>query len=186
MAISWVTTEQNETRIISMSLGGGGADQNYKVVIDAAVAAGVVVVVAAGNSNADACNYSPAFTPKAITVASSTNSDARSGFSNFGPCIDIYAPGSSITSCGIGSDTDEAIKSGTSMACPHVAGMAAILMSWDPLVTPAVVVESLTTQATNGVLSDAKEVEGTPNLLLYMLSTATTRNGPHANTYYAS
>merc|ERR1719251_76623 len=98
--------------------------------VDGAVDAGVTVFVAGGNSNADACGFSPAYVPSAITVGSTTNRDARSSFSNFGSCIDIWAPGSSITSAWW--NKKERTISGTSMACPHVAGGAALILNRNP------------------------------------------------------
>jgi len=104
--------------VINMSLGGGFS-QSINDAVAAAADAGIVVVVAAGNSNANACNYSPASEPKAITVGSTTNTDARSSFSNFGDCVDVYDPGSGITSAWIGSTSATRTISGTSMASPH-------------------------------------------------------------------
>merc|ERR1719210_539126 len=86
--------------------------------VDAAVNAGVTVVVAGGNSNSDACNFSPAFVPSAITVGSTTSLDERSSFSNYGSCTDIWAPGSSVKSAAHTSDTGSSTLSGTSMAPP--------------------------------------------------------------------
>merc|ERR1719476_553127 len=131
-AIDWVTVNGVRPAVISMSLGGNGADPGYTTVIDAAVDSGVVVVVAAGNSNSDACNFSPAFADNAITVGSSTSTDTRSSFSNYGRCVNIWAPGSSVLSAGISSDSSSSTKSGTSMACPHVSGAAAIVLSGNP------------------------------------------------------
>merc|ERR1719201_1168866 len=99
-----------------MSLGGPGSQQAMKTAVDTAVNSGVVVVVAAGNSNSDACNFSPAFVPSAITVGSTTSTQSRSSFSNYGTCVDIWAPGSSVLSAGITSDSATATFSGTSMA----------------------------------------------------------------------
>merc|ERR1719330_234779 len=113
-AIDWVTVNGVRPAVLSMSLGGRGADPGYTTVIDAATEAGVVVVVAAGNSNSDACNFSPAFTPNAITVGSTTSTDSRSSFSNYGTCVQIWAPGSSVVSASASSDTGTRSLSGTS------------------------------------------------------------------------
>ncbi|MFO7564331.1 MAG: S8 family peptidase [Enhygromyxa sp.] len=126
--VDWVKDQHADSTnpaIANMSLGGGGS-----TVVDDAVkkliASGVTVVVAAGNSSNDACNFSPARVPEAITVASTNQSDQRSTFSNRGPCVDIFAPGEGILSAAHTSNTATATKSGTSMAAPHVAGLAAL------------------------------------------------------------
>jgi subtilisin family serine protease len=132
--------------VASMSLGGGyNAAMNNAVA--SLVSSGVTTAVAAGNDNANACNYSPASTPTAITVgATSTdasNRDIRSSFSNYGNCVDVFAPGSNIYSCGITSNSAYATMSGTSMACPHVAGLAAVVLHKQPTLTPARVKEAI-------------------------------------------
>jgi subtilisin family serine protease len=137
---------RNNPAVASMSLGGGyNAAMNNAVT--SLVASGVTTAVAAGNDNANACNYSPASTPNAVTVgATSTdanNRDIRSSFSNYGNCVDIFAPGSNIYSCGITSNNAYSTLSGTSMACPHVAGLAAIVLSRQPNLTPARVKEAM-------------------------------------------
>jgi subtilisin family serine protease len=105
------------------------------------VACGVTTVVAAGNDNANACNYSPASTPSAICVGATTTNaqgvDQRSSFSNYGNCVTVFAPGSNIYSCGIASNSAYSTLSGTSMACPHIAGLSAMILHDQPHLTPA-------------------------------------------------
>jgi len=153
IAIDWVAANGARPAVISMSLGGSGADSGYSTVIDAAVSQGVVVVVAGGNSNSDACNFSPAFAENAITVGSTTSTDARSSFSNYGTCTNIWAPGSSVLSAGITSDSSSSTKSGTSMACPHVSGGAAILMGLNPSLNAAGVLQELTANSEKNALT---------------------------------
>jgi len=155
-AIDWVTLNGARPAVISMSLGGNGADPGYLAVIDAAVESGVTVVVAGGNSNSDACNFSPAFAPSAITVGSSTSTDARSSFSNYGSCTNIWAPGSSIVSAAHTSDSGSRSLSGTSMACPHVSGGAALVLSANPTMKSSAVLQQLLDDAYLNVLSDLK------------------------------
>ncbi len=149
--------------VANMSLGGGySAAVNQAV--ENAVSAGVVMAVSAGNDYAtDACTKSPASAPSAITVASSTSSDARSSFSNVGPCVDIFAPGSSIKSTVMRSGTGT--WSGTSMASPHVAGAAALLVEANPGWSPAQVWSAMDGSSTKDAISDDR---GTDNKLLYV------------------
>jgi subtilisin family serine protease len=148
--------------VVNMSLGGAASDAEDAAVRNL-VASGVTVVVAAGNEMQDACKGSPAREPMAITVASSTSGDARSSFSNVGTCVDLFAPGSGITSAWIDSDTATNTISGTSMASPHVAGAAALYLSANPNATPAQVTAALLGSAAQNKLAD---VQGSPNKLL--------------------
>ncbi|EOD26347.1 hypothetical protein EMIHUDRAFT_71486, partial [Emiliania huxleyi CCMP1516] len=150
--------------IISMSLGGGGGGR-FDEVINWAYAQGVVSVVAAGNNNADACNYSPASTPLAITVGSTTRTDERSSFSNHGSCVDLFAPGSSVDGACTTSDSCTRAASGTSMACPHVAGVASQVWAAHPYFTPAELAAAIDCLATADVIDDMPA--DTANRLLY-------------------
>merc|ERR1719297_650160 len=134
--------------------------------VNAAVNAGVTVVVAGGNDNSDACNFSPAFVPSAITVGSTDSNDRRSSFSNYGRCTDIWAPGSSVRSVAHTSNTGYSTKSGTSMACPHVAGGAALVLDANPSMKPSGVVAQLLANAERNAISGLRA--GDTNALLYV------------------
>lgn len=164
--VDWVTNNHVKPAVANMSLGGGASTALDNAVTNS-IGAGVTYAVAAGNSNADACNSSPARAAAAITVGSTTSTDARSSFSNFGTCLDIFAPGSSITSTWNTNDTAINTISGTSMASPHVAGVAALYLEGNPNASPAAVDDAITTAASTGKLSSIGT--GSPNLLLYSL-----------------
>ena len=162
-AIDQVIAEAKLPAVINMSLGGGYS-RAVNEAVDRAVAAGIPVVVAAGNSNDNACNSSPSSAPRAITVGSTDRRDRRSSFSNWGSCVDIFAPGSSIRSAKMGSTDGTTIKSGTSMASPHVAGVVALILDQVPDATPEEVELALRQWGTKGALSGIGQ--GSPNLLL--------------------
>ena len=152
--------------VANMSLGGG-ASSALDTAVNNLANAGVAIAVAAGNSNADACGSSPARAANAITVGSTTTTDARSSFSNFGTCLDLFAPGSGILSSWFSSDTATATLSGTSMASPHVAGVAALYKQANPSASATTVRNAIVNGATTNVVTSAGA--GSPNRLLYSL-----------------
>jgi subtilisin family serine protease len=165
--INWVTSNAIKPAAANMSLGGGASSTIDNAVANS-VASGVTYAVAAGNSNANACNSSPARTPSAITVGATDINDARASFSNFGSCVDIFAPGVNIPSAWRTSDTATNTISGTSMASPHVAGAAALVLSANPSWTPSQVTNFLVSNATTGVVTSPGS--GSPNRLLFVVN----------------
>ena len=143
--------------VVSMSLGGGNSE-SLKRVVNNLVDKGIIVVVAAGNNNKDACNYSPANAEKAITVGSTVRTDIRSSFSNYGDCVDIFAPGSDIKSAWIGSSTEVTTISGTSMATPHVAGVVALLLQKNTNLSPSHIKSELINLGDKDRVKDSKTV----------------------------
>ncbi|MEU5212765.1 S8 family peptidase [Streptomyces sp. NPDC020742] len=161
--IDWVTKNHKGPSVANMSLGGG-VDEALDSAVKKAIASGVTFGVAAGNESSDAGQSSPARVKEAITVASSTDKDEQSDFSNFGSAVDLYAPGSDITSdWNTGDDATKTI-SGTSMATPHVVGAAAVYLAGHKDAKPADVEKALTDGATAGKITNPSE--GTPNKLL--------------------
>jgi subtilisin family serine protease len=162
--IDWVVENHQDgaLAVANMSLGGG-ASAAVDAAVSNAIADGITFAVAAGNSNADACRFSPARVLAALTVGATTSSDAKASYSNFGKCVDLFAPGSSITSAWIGGNATTNTISGTSMATPHVAGVVALALAAGK--GAAAVVDGSTRGKVIGLGS--KKTGATPNLLLY-------------------
>jgi subtilisin family serine protease len=168
--IDFVTAEHQggDPAVANMSLGGG-ANLAVDLAVKNSIADGVAYAVAAGNSNAQACSFSPARVPEAMTSGASTISDAKASFSNWGSCMDWFAPGQDITSAWRTSDSATNTISGTSMASPHTAGVAALYLESNPAATPATVEKALASSATTRRITgfDRRFYPGTANLLLF-------------------
>ncbi|HET8958079.1 MAG TPA: S8 family serine peptidase, partial [Microcella sp.] len=171
-AIDWVITHHpaGTPGVINMSLSGGQNSQ-MNLAVKEATAAGLIVVAAAGNTNRDACVESPASAPEALTVGATTIQDARASFSNFGPCLDIFAPGNNIISVDNDGSNAPVLMSGTSIAAPHVAGAAALLWSTMPGASARSVESALVGQAFTGRVTSTGT--GSPNRLLSSLAVDT-------------
>jgi len=161
-AIDWVRTHASRPAVANMSLGGGFSS-TLNTATNNLANAGIFIAVAAGNSNANACNSSPSSASAAYTTAASTSSDAKASYSNYGSCVDGYAPGSSIKSDWINSGTNTI--SGTSMASPHVAGVAALYKGTFGDAASSTIVSWINNNATAGKITG--NISGTPNRLLY-------------------
>jgi subtilisin family serine protease len=161
--IDWVVGDHGTGKAVANMSLGGGASSAIDAAVGRGISDGVVFVVAAGNSSANACNYSPARVSAAITVGATTSSDARASYSNFGTCVDIFAPGSGITSAWKNSNTATKTISGTSMASPHVAGAVARYLSTNSSAS------QLLSDATLGQVTNPGS--GSPNRLLFVAPT---------------
>lgn len=161
--LDWILKNGKKPAVVNMSLGGE-ANTSLDSAVENLFNNGYVIVVAAGNSNTDACSTSPARVSKAITVAATDSTDARASYSNYGSCVDIFAPGSQINSSWIGSNTATKVLNGTSMATPHVAGVVTEMVQSTPTATPQTISTNLLNQASSNVV---KNPSGSPNRLLY-------------------
>ncbi|MFI6824372.1 S8 family peptidase [Micromonospora sp. NPDC050187] len=168
--INWVTSDHQpgQPAVANMSLGGG-LNTSLNTAVANSIADGVTYAVASGNSNQNACNFSPASVPTALSVNASQSNDARASFSNWGTCTDLFAPGVSVLSAWHTSNTATNTISGTSMASPHVAGAAARVLQVNPTWTPAQVHSYIVSQATTNVITNPGT--GSPNRLLYLAPT---------------
>jgi len=165
--IDWVTRNHIKPAVANMSLGGG-ANQAVDDAVRRSIAAGVTYAVAAGNETTDACTRSPARTGEAITVGATDSGDSRASWSNYGTCVDLFAPGVSITSASHTGGTTS--MSGTSMAAPHVAGVAALFLESNPGASPGGVTSALLHSSTWGKVANAGS--GSPNRLLHSFATS--------------
>ncbi|HEX6077848.1 MAG TPA: S8 family peptidase [Micromonosporaceae bacterium] len=164
--IDWVTRTRVKPATAILALGGG-PNTSVDDAVKRSLAAGVSYSVAAGASNASACNYTPARVPGALTVAASDRNDYRASFSNYGPCVDLFAPGVTITTTWYTGGTNT--LSGTSFATAHVTGVAALYLEFHPAATAQQVHDTINANATMGVIKNPGV--GTPNRLLYSLLT---------------
>ncbi|HEY8471814.1 MAG TPA: S8 family serine peptidase [Natronosporangium sp.] len=181
--INWVTANAIRPAVANMSLGGLGNNTTMNNAVANSIASGITYAIAAGNNGTNACNFSPARVPAAITVGATQDNDARASFSNFGTCLDLFAPGVGITSAWFSSNTATNTISGTSMASPHVAGAAALIASANPTWTPAQIRDKLVADATQNVVTNPGT--GSPNRLLFVDNGGGSEEPPPGTTLFA-
>nr|WP_063779254.1 S8 family serine peptidase [Kibdelosporangium sp. MJ126-NF4]CEL15619.1 Alkaline serine exoprotease A precursor [Kibdelosporangium sp. MJ126-NF4]CTQ90342.1 Alkaline serine exoprotease A precursor (EC 3.4.21.-) [Kibdelosporangium sp. MJ126-NF4] len=153
--IDWVTKNAKKPAVVNMSIGAPGNEQTLNNAVRNSIATGLVYSLAAGNSSIDACQFTPALVKEALTVSATDRTDTRPSWADFGSCVDFFTPGVQITSASHSTDTGDAVMSGTSMAAPHGAGLAAIYLSANPAATPAQVEQALVRASTASVVQNA-------------------------------
>jgi serine protease len=170
--LDWILSNGVRPGVVNMSLVTEAFSPALDSAVNTVVGQGLTVVVAAGNASSDACRYSPAATPAAVTVAATNEYDQQVSYSNYGPCVDLYAPGWSVRSSWVYTDSSYVVLAGTSMASPHVAGAAALYLEGHPVASPAEVSQALVDNATVGALTALGA--GSPNRLLFTGPTGST------------
>lgn len=171
-ALDWVAQNGQKPGVVNMSLGGGASSTVDKAIKNT-TNAGFAIVVAAGNEGKDSCTKSPARAKEAITVGATDSNDRRASFSNYGQCVDVWAPGVNITSSYSSSNTATRSWNGTSMAAPHVAGIAALYLQGAPNASATSVINNVMGKVTYGKVTDRKTID-TPNLFAYSKGTSNT------------
>lgn len=163
--IDWVTANRVLPAVANISITASANSNALDGAVNALVRSGVSVAVAAGNYGANACNYSPASAANALTVGAIGGDDLRPAFSNYGSCLDVWAPGIAIASAANWDDTSSRVMNGTSMASPHVAGVAALYLANNPTASPSTVAQNIVNTASSGVIPNIDAAS--PNKLVY-------------------